>query len=660
MANKHFTFGSTFVKSKSASGATSITIKGKASTNATDRVGDIIVTEAWSDGGLENFKANPVILFNHDYDQPIGKAVDITAIEGGLGLEATISDPKIVNLIELGILNAFSVGFIPKDMEYDRDSGGFVIKKAELLEVSVVSVPANQEALFQQVKSWDSSEFTTYKNMLKGAAAQMQTSANQVSIEEPTQKENIMTQEQIEAMMKDVADKTAAKVKMELAAQKAADEKAAKEKAAAEAKAKADLEATSKVAIEAGKTGAEALIEEMKKTFDASQEASQAQIDQLMKDFKDRGAEIDAMRSSKRAFEGAGEKDFLKAHADEIVDMHLLGLVTKKGWETKAGSAFMEKAAGNADSGVTVTDPDVNIFENTLSNTIMREIQNQLILFPMFRNIAMNSSTMTLPILPDAGYASFNKVAQGSPPNGSLSTRGDTFGSPYGGNSLEAKILRVKTLISNSVLGDETEEDAIVPILPLIREGVVRMHARTIESSILMGGHALANVPDAFDGLLEMSKDAGTVIDDGAFASTQLTAAKLLNLRKQMGKYGIRPTDVVYVVSQQAYFDLLQDGEFQDANLVGGLATKLTGAIGQLYGSPVVLCDEFNAPGLAEGFAMAVNPSNYVTTTLRGVRLERDRDVANQRDIIVASQRMGFEDLFEGATAVASLRYAAS
>ena len=54
-------------------------IKGSASTNAVDRAGDIIETEAWMKGGLENFKSNPIILFNHNYDRPIGSAKEFTS-----------------------------------------------------------------------------------------------------------------------------------------------------------------------------------------------------------------------------------------------------------------------------------------------------------------------------------------------------------------------------------------------------------------------------------------------------------------------------------------------------------------------------------------------------------------------------------------------------
>jgi hypothetical protein len=47
------------------------------------------------------------------------------------------------------------------------------------------------------------------------------------------------------------------------------------------------------------------------------------------------------------------------------------------------------------------------------------------------------------------------------------------------------------------------------------------------------------------------------------------TAADLLAMRKNMGKYGVNPSEVIYIVSQRGYYNLLEDAEFQDANLVG-------------------------------------------------------------------------------------------
>ena len=135
-------------------------IKGSASTNALDRAGDIINADAWTKGGLDNFKNNPIILFNHNYDKPIGRAKDLSVTDGGLDITARISKSagEIKDLIKDGVLGAFSVGFKVKDAEYMTETDGYKIKDAELFEVSVVSVPCNQGATFSIAKSFDNME----------------------------------------------------------------------------------------------------------------------------------------------------------------------------------------------------------------------------------------------------------------------------------------------------------------------------------------------------------------------------------------------------------------------------------------------------------------------------------------------------------------------
>ena len=67
-----------------------------------------------------------------------------------------------------------------------------------------------------------------------------------------------------------------------------------------------------------------------------------------------------------------------------------------------------------------------------------------------------------------------------------------------------------------------------------------------------------------------------------------------------MGKYGVNPAEVLYIVNQEEYYNLLSDAEFQDANLVGDMATKLSGEIGQVFGSRILLCDEFATPAVSK------------------------------------------------------------
>jgi hypothetical protein len=102
----------TQVKSISDSGDF-ITIRGMASTKVADRVGDIMDPECWQKGGLDNYMRNPIILFNHDYNKPIGRGTEVRVTDEGLELTAKISkaDGYISQLIQDGVLSTFSVGF---------------------------------------------------------------------------------------------------------------------------------------------------------------------------------------------------------------------------------------------------------------------------------------------------------------------------------------------------------------------------------------------------------------------------------------------------------------------------------------------------------------------------------------------------------------------
>ena len=116
------------------------------STSAIDRHGETILQSGWD---FKNYMANPVVLWGHDYHSlPVGIVTEIIpdgekTIARGIfaPAEANPLAEQLFKLYQLGMLKTVSVGFIPK--EYN----GNQITKAELLELSFVSVPANPEAL---------------------------------------------------------------------------------------------------------------------------------------------------------------------------------------------------------------------------------------------------------------------------------------------------------------------------------------------------------------------------------------------------------------------------------------------------------------------------------------------------------------------------------
>lgn len=122
------------------------TVEFIASTDSVDRQGESIDPNGWD---LSNIGKNLPLLWAHnDRELPIGRVVD-ARIEGN-ALIATVEfankvndfAKKVYDMVIGGFLNAVSVGFMPKAF----DAEGRMVSQ-ELLELSVVNIPANQDAL---------------------------------------------------------------------------------------------------------------------------------------------------------------------------------------------------------------------------------------------------------------------------------------------------------------------------------------------------------------------------------------------------------------------------------------------------------------------------------------------------------------------------------
>lgn len=122
------------------------------STSSPDRDGDTLSVDGWR---LENYQKNPVVLYGHNYRGfPIGTAKEV--LKAGTGLVARFTfvgtdlnkEAALTKaLVDAGVLRAASVGFRPIKWVWNDERGGFDFSEQELLEFSIVPVPANPEAL---------------------------------------------------------------------------------------------------------------------------------------------------------------------------------------------------------------------------------------------------------------------------------------------------------------------------------------------------------------------------------------------------------------------------------------------------------------------------------------------------------------------------------
>ena len=154
------------------------TVIARISTTAVDRDGDVVLPSGLQ---VQEYRKNPVVLLNHDNGSlPIGKALSVKRDKDSVVAKVQFAErpaehpvtaewvpDTILSLFKQKVLRAFSVGFMPLDMREanDKDRKKFgeqvrrVITDWNLLEFSVVPVPANQDALAIQVAK--SSNFLT-------------------------------------------------------------------------------------------------------------------------------------------------------------------------------------------------------------------------------------------------------------------------------------------------------------------------------------------------------------------------------------------------------------------------------------------------------------------------------------------------------------------
>jgi len=453
----------------------------------------------------------------------------------------------------------------------------------------------------------------------------------------------------LEAFAKKVAEDTAAKIAMKQAEQKAADEAVAKAAQEAEA-AKAAEGVQIKSSIETGiQTGVEALQADLEKEFEAKNADHAAIVEKYKADLAEKAAEMESMRKSKRDFSGRGASE---ASGSEILGAHILGKITGKGMDTDYGREIMEKAG----AAVTATGNVTISLDTTVATQFEEEVKLEQKVAGLFREIAVSGGATVLPINPDAEAASFATAAAA----GNLENNTNGTAATNSAYAVGQVILKPHRLISSTNLLNDTDEKTLVSLLPMLQSAMARAHARAKDKMCMFGDNGVTisglvgvNGTDQGVGLSQdVSALGGLAVTDFSHntAGEILTSLEVVKARSQMGKYGINSADLALIVSPQGYMELMQDAAFADVSQVGDLNSKTSGTVGSIYGIQVVVSDLLTR-GDNDTVFQLVNTRNYVIPRLRGVSIESDYSVTNQRTDLVASQSIGFSELVAGYTA---------
>jgi HK97 family phage prohead protease len=130
------------------------------STGEVDRTGEQVVQSGID---LSGFKANPIILWQHDPEHPIGRASNFVQLPDALQMDIEFAPEgvskkadEICGLVKAGVLNTVSIGFDPIETEAmnpaqaGKRNAPQRYLKIDLMETSIVSIPANKDTVITQ------------------------------------------------------------------------------------------------------------------------------------------------------------------------------------------------------------------------------------------------------------------------------------------------------------------------------------------------------------------------------------------------------------------------------------------------------------------------------------------------------------------------------
>lgn len=129
--------------------------------NVVDKGGDIVMPGAFEDS-LKTWKKSGrqvPVLWQHQTDQPIGSWPDLKEDDHGLlgDAELWLEEAPYARLAHKGMktktITGLSIGYRVKEHSIDADTGVYSLQKLDLVEISVVTNPMNDDARVADVKS---------------------------------------------------------------------------------------------------------------------------------------------------------------------------------------------------------------------------------------------------------------------------------------------------------------------------------------------------------------------------------------------------------------------------------------------------------------------------------------------------------------------------
>ena len=213
------------------------------------------------------------------------------------------------------------------------------------------------------------------------------------------------------------------------------------------------------------------------------------------------------------------------------------------------------------------------------------------------------------------------------------------------------------------------DEDAVIAMADEVRSSLVRNAVEVIDDVLLNADATTANNINAdgatinsgqagkahwllgFDGLLHLPlvDNTGQAVNrNGAVADAMFN-----QVRAKVGRYGVRPSELAYVMDVNTYIRSLTVDNFRTLDKLGPNATLLRGQLGAVEGIPVIVSEQMalsDADGKVtdggstntKGRLLITNRSQWRIGYRRELLIETTRDIQKRQNIMVVSMRLAF------------------
>jgi len=363
--------------------------------------------------------------------------------------------------------------------------------------------------------------------------------------------------------------------------------------------------------------------------------------------------EIAALQRSKMHFQEQGRNAAQYSEKDMANAVLVAKLLNKRDiFDTKVGAKM--KAVTSVDQ-----------FLSNFSQNIYTEMEQQLVVAPMFNRMAVDAKTFRVPVADEDTDGDVAQFASGTFATGIAdATRVPTSNQ----NTIASVDFTPHKFMATTHLAKDEEEDTVLPLLDFLRAAATRRLARAIDKAILRGTGALSGFTAAptnaitagtgyasvIEGITNLTDDvgAGLTVDTGS-ANDKADPSDIAAARTKLGKYGLQlGNDLVYLTSIEGYNNLVTTSDFQTVDKFGPNATYLTGSVGAVYGIPIAITEFLdNVGGTGRDLGVLCYKPGFMIAERRGIEIESEYEPRQQVTAMYMSTRIDFKALTTNSSA---------